>query len=88
MPKGSIKARRAFFTKVRTGYKLIDWYAVDTSLGAMVEPRPVLELAGGKVVDIDAQENAVSSFTYFNEDKFFTQYLTGGNQVPVDYNTK
>lgn len=87
MPKAPILNREAFYSRLRDGsYRDLDWHLVNTSLGAMVEPRQILGIVAGKVTQRDVYDASVTKLTEFNEDKMFTLLGTAGPQVPVDFN--
>lgn len=88
MPKAPILARTAFYDVL--GYdksvRLLDWNAVETSLGPMVEPR---SFEGGygtvKVTDMDVYDSSFTRISQIDETTFANQYGTGGRQLLVDY---
>ena len=87
MPKAPILNRELFYTRLRDGsYRDLDWQLVNTSLGAMVEPRQIVGIDRQKVVQRDVYDSSFTRRTEFNEDQFFSLMGTAGQQVPVDFN--
>lgn len=88
MPKAPILNREAFYDRLSDGtFRDLDWNLVNTSLGAMVEPRQVVLVDGGKVAQRDLKDASFNSRREFDEDKLFSLMGTAGHQLPVDYNT-
>lgn len=87
MPKAPILNREAFYSKLRDGsFRDLDWNLVNTSLGAMVEPRQLRRVDGGKVVHQDVYDNSFNRRTEFDENQMATLMGTAGLQLPVDFN--
>lgn len=85
MPRAPILDRELFYDTLRDGsIRLLDWCLVNTSLGAMVEPRQ-LGLGRDRSTNIDAKDASFSRLTPLDEDKFVSLFNTGGQQVPIDY---
>ena len=97
MPKGPILYRETFFAHVRGSnndylgnrqLKQLEWNAVETELGTMVEPHSAIVTPSlGSVVQVDVTDNAVTKVSIVNEDMFYSQYGTGGGHNGLDYNT-
>lgn len=89
MPKAPVLSRELFYTKQRGGtFRLLDFCLVNTSLGAMVEPRPMGMYFVNKHVDIDPYDlEDFSSIREMNENEFYALTGTGGLQVTRAYNT-
>lgn len=85
MPKAPILNRQGFYTKLRGGtYRDLDWNLVNTSLGAMVEPRQLVLVAGGKITEKDRFDgDDFNSRTELSGDLFYRYHNTGGDQLPV-----
>ena len=91
MPKVPILSREAFYDRLRDGtYIDLDWNLVNTSLGAMVEPRRLSEVvtAASPIVQADAADVSFDRRTEIDGDRFFSLMGTGGNQSLVDFNTQ
>lgn len=93
MPKTPILYREAFYENVRSagrdylGYRPkreLEWYAVETELGTMVEPRTLAAVDPAKVVNADATDMSISKFTEMEATDFQNQYGTGGGSL-TDY---
>lgn len=90
MPRAPIRERRSFFDFVRrdSGQRYpLDFNAVDTELGVMVEPRQAIETIGvdGAVRQIDMVDAAADSETLLDRNTFYSQYGTDGQQVMRDW---
>lgn len=86
MPKTPILNREAFYQKLRDGsFVDLQWNLVQTSLGAMVEPRP-LRGEGSKMNNFDPYDASFTRRTEFNADTFYSLFGTYGQQIPVDFN--
>lgn len=88
MPKAPILSRECFFDRLSDGtYRDLDWNLVNTSLGAMVEPRAIRLIDPGKVAQLDWRDVSFTSRREMDEDQFFSVMGTAGQQVPADFNT-
>lgn len=87
MPKNPIKSRTLLIIKLRDGtYRLSDWNIVNTSLGAMLEPRSQRTIDGGKVVNRDPYDmENFNDFVVYNEDKMWSEFGTSGFTIPRDF---
>jgi hypothetical protein len=89
MPKAPILSRETYYDTLNNGtLHLLDWNVVNTSLGAMVEPRQVslAELGTGDQAQIDLTDVGPTRLSPMVEDTFFGKHLGGGQQLPRDYN--
>jgi hypothetical protein len=90
MPKGPILERVQYFAKMpgqgSVGVAMLDWNVVETSLGTMVEPRTISPVGLDRLLDVDIFDAAPNRIVEINEDTFYTQYSTSGNQLPRDFN--
>jgi hypothetical protein len=69
--------------------KQLEWFAVDTELGLMVESRPISDIVGGElgqVKQIDMTDAAINRISRIDETVFQNQYGTGGSGM-IDYNS-
>lgn len=86
MPKGPVRSREHFYTRLRDGSFLsLDWNVVDTTLGAMVEPRQLM-YGNRKITQVDVTEISFNKVSEIDGNQFWRLYGTGGNQLPVDFN--
>jgi len=96
MPKSPILYREAFYAQIRgvspdylgnPPMRELEWNAVETELGTMVESRSCVTFAGdiSQIKQIDGQDNSISRFSRVIEDAFQNQYGTGGGHC-IDYN--
>ncbi len=96
MPKTPILYREAFFEVIRGGprdylghrpKRELEWYAVETELGTMVETRTSINAvdAVGKTVNADLTDMSISKFTEMDAGDFQNQYGTGGGSL-IDIN--
>ena len=90
MPRAPILQRRSFFDFVRRDSQSriqLDWNAVDTELGLMVEPRQFALNVGvdGVVRQIDMVDSAADTETQLDRNAFYAQYGTDGQQVMRDW---
>lgn len=99
MPKTPITYRETFFAKIRGSgsggntdrnpqLKPCDWNHVETDLGIMVEPRQPLTITGLTAVSqIDMTDASINKVTVLDDEgSFQNDYLTGGPQLPIDFN--
>lgn len=86
MPRVPILNRQCFYRRLPDGtFRDLDWNLVNTSLGAMIEPRQIRVFDGGKVVNADVYDASFNDRREFNEDKLFSHLGISGTQLPVDY---
>lgn len=85
MPRAPILNRQGFYTKLRGGtYRDLDWNLVNTSLGAMVEPRQLVAVLPGKLTDKDRFDgDDFNDRRELSVDEFYRYHGTGGQQIPV-----
>lgn len=88
MPKAPILSRECFYDRLRDGsFRDLDWNLVNTSLGAMLEPRQLsIGHRNGRLPNVDAKDASFNRRTEFDEDRFFTTFNHAGYQLPVDFN--
>lgn len=93
MPKAPIQARRAFFDTLRDkSIRMLDWCAVDTELGVMVEPRqsiggiPTPVPGSNTFVQVDLADASWTTLTQIDGGAFYSQYGTDGQLVPIEFN--
>lgn len=90
MPKAPILDRTVFYDRLRDrSIRLLDWNLVNTNLGQMVEFRNMARFYGGqtRLTQIDETDMSFDRLLPFDEDSFFATFLTGGQQLPSDFNT-
>lgn len=96
MPRLPILYREGFYEIIRGGprdylgnfpIRELEWYAVDTELGPMVEPRTSINAidAVGRVVNADLTDMSLSKLSLMDAGDFQNRYGTGGGSL-VDYN--
>lgn len=86
MPKSPILSREIFYERLKDGsYRDLDWALVNTSLGAMVEPRPLIRFNSSKVLNVDLVDNSYNRRTELAEDEFYKLHGVNGRQLPVDF---
>ncbi len=94
MPKTPITSRILFVVPVKPLiqnpplFRSIEWNAVETELGTMVEPRqaPYLPDASGRVVNMDVTDMGWNFVRQVGDDgEFYNQYGTGGTGM-TDFN--
>jgi hypothetical protein len=86
MPRSPILDRQAHFVKLSDGtFADFDWNLVNTSLGAMVEPRQISRTPRDKFVPVDQIDASFNRRIEINPDQFYGQTNTQGQQLPVDY---
>ena len=86
MPRTPILDRETYYYQLPDGtYADFDWNIVNTSLGAMVESRPLLRAPGDNFEPVDLIDASFNRRRAINPDQFFA--LTGHNglQLPVDH---
>lgn len=89
MPKAPILSRDVFYTRLRDGsFKYLDWNLVNTEQGACVEPRNLIPVVFGAITQLDPYDTSFTRETQINEDEIPALFGTGGQQVPLDYNTQ
>lgn len=71
----SIGGRKTGVTK--TSYRL-DWNLVETSLGAMLEPRSITMVNPESVSALDTHDEGFTNIMEYNEDRMQDQFNTGG----------
>lgn len=85
MPRTPILARFAFYERLRDGtFRDLDWNVVNTSLGAMVEPRQIIMFDHHTMTDKDRFDG--DNFTdrrELSDDQFYSFHGTGGNQLSI-----
>lgn len=90
MPKSPVLDRTIFYDTLNDGtLRLLEWNLVNTTLGQMIEPRNLSSVGIGasRVVQIDEKDLVnFNRILPFDEDQFFATFLTGGQQLPRDYN--
>lgn len=92
MPKSPITSRTGFFSVLRgpinrTVTDLLDWNAVDTELGTMVESRNLMHGGGvSPIVQMDTMDTAYTTIIPIDGEQFIAQYGSGGYQLPRDFN--
>lgn len=86
MPKGPVLSRELFYDKLRDGtFRDLDWALVNTTLGAMLEPRSIATV-GSPVRQVDALDVSFTRRTQMDETVMFRTFGTAGPLVPVDFN--
>ncbi len=98
MPKAPILSREAYFFYIRGSgsgarsgaehgalIRQLDWNTVTTALGLMVEPAS-LTFENSKIVQEDATDGALTAIRFTDDSSFQSDFGTGGQQVPVDFN--
>lgn len=86
MPRSPILDRQAHFVRLSDGtFVDFDWNLVNTSLGAMVEPRQIVRTQRDKFVPVDQFDASFTRRIEINPDQFYSQTNTQGPQLPVDY---
>jgi hypothetical protein len=86
MPRSPILDRQAHVVKLSDGtFADFNWNLVNTSLGAMVEPRQVSQTPRDKFVPVDLIDASVNRRIEINRDQFYGQTNTQGEQLPADY---
>lgn len=94
MPKNPITSRIAYYVQVKPFiqspplFRAIEWNAVETELGTMVEPRQsgIVPDATGKTVNLDVTDMAWTQLRQIEDDATFqNQYGTGGTGL-TDFN--
>lgn len=87
MPRAPILSRELFYDQNPDGsYRLLDFCLVNTSLGAMIEPRNLIAVNGGKVRAVDAfGADSFTKISEMNEDTFYRTFNFNGRQVPVSF---
>lgn len=86
MPRLPILSRETFYdTNPDGSLRLLDWNLVNTSLGAMVEPRQVGGPDGGRIRPIDLIDAGITRLVPLQEDVFFRHFGVHGRQLPVNF---
>lgn len=86
MPRVPILHRTVFYSRLRDGtFRLLDWNLVNTTLGAMMEPRLLRYTEDGKVTNLDVYDINFNRITEYNEDKMYAETGTAGFQLPRDF---
>lgn len=86
MPRNSILNRTVFYTKLRDGsFRFLDWNLVQTTLGAMLEPRQIRYIDDTKIVNVDVFDMNFNHLKEYNEDKMWSEMNTAGWLLPRDY---
>ena len=92
MPKTPILQRTAYLETLKDGsVRMLDWNAVETELGTMVEPRQnhldtQLPMAGNVgFAAVDVYDMSFTRIIGTDSNTFYTQYGTDGQQVPIDF---
>lgn len=71
----------------RGDIRFLDWNLVQTSLGAMIEPRALSEVPvedGVDMANYDEENNFITAMRELNEDKFYSIYNHSGKQITSD----
>jgi hypothetical protein len=86
VPRNPILDRQEHFFRLSDGtFADFDWNLVNTSLGAMVEPRQMIDTTRDKFVAVDLRDASFNRRLEINPDQFYSQTNTQGPQLPVDY---
>lgn len=86
MPRTPILNREGYYKTLTDGTIVdLDWNVVNTSLGAMLEPRQVTAGLGMDGAAIDAVDAGYSRRLEYDEDLLVAQFNTGGRQLPVSF---
>lgn len=87
MPKTPIQSRTLYYTKLRDGsFRLLDFSTVGTSLGTMVEHRPMCFGFGNPTKQIDVYDLSFTDIKEINADQAYSLFGTTIEQVPRDFN--
>lgn len=88
MPRLPVLNREVFFTKHRreNTYRMLDFALVNTSIGALVESRPLALYGVSKITDTDPFDLvAFDKISEMSEDEFYKLHGTGGLQVTLNF---
>ena len=87
MPKGPILRREVFYDILGDkSIRFLDWNLVNTSLGAMIEPRQLCPVpSNGPVVQVNVVDTSFDKMSFMDEDAFYRLTGFSGRQVPVDF---
>lgn len=87
MPKAPILARESFFYRLRDGtFRWLDWNIVNTSIGAMIEARPVGMFGEhSSSANVDPYESSFNTVRELSPEEFTRLTGHGGSQVLLDY---
>ncbi len=86
MPRAPILSRELLYTTNPDGsFRLLDWCLVNTSIGAMIEPRNLQTFNGGNVRGLNVYEAGITAIKPFNEDEFYAKTRFSGRQVPLRF---
>lgn len=83
--KDPIISRRAFFD---SNTRYLDFHLVQTPLGQMVEPRPLLSLDAALNPRLAQFPIDYASRQPLDTDSMFLLYGTGGQQIPTDWDPR
>ncbi len=93
MPKAPITYRQAYFVNIRGSgnpplIRRLDFNSVETELGTMVEPVPMINGRSGedKISNIDLTDAAFNQMTLIQEEDFQARFNCGGNPGCIDVN--
>jgi hypothetical protein len=80
--KAPVLSREVFYTKQRDGsFRLLDFCLVNTSIGGLVESRPIALFGVNKLVDNDVYDlENFNSIREMDENQFYALTGTGGLQ--------
>lgn len=88
MPKAPVLSREYFYTRLRDGsFRLLDFALINTSLGAMIESRPV-EVGRDKTTDTDVYDRSFTKISEIDDDEFFKLTGFSGRQALANNNTQ
>lgn len=88
MARPPITQRTGFYypiNRYQTQRVLLDWNAVETELGTMVEPRTLIRYIDGSVPQIDLLDVAFDREIQMTPDQFQNQYNHGGPQLMAEF---
>jgi hypothetical protein len=86
MPKNPILNREAFYETLVDGtIRLLDFCLVNTSLGAMVEPRATNLLSLGQgIAAVSVYDASISKLSPMQSDEFYKLTGFSGRQIPIN----
>lgn len=91
MPKAPILSRTLLYSRIGRSepptYRLLDWCLVNTSLGAMMEPRQLSVVDPSNVTDQDVNDTSFNAIMEYDENKLYAETGTSGSQITKVFNT-
>lgn len=86
MAKRPVLSREIFYERLpRGGFRMLDFALVNTTLGAMIEPRPVL-FNGGKTTNADVDDYGFDRISELDKDQSVRLYGFALTQRPTAFN--